>query len=87
MQDSRAGKSPRPLRLHRPVGISPYGESNSGKECIKVALPQYILDRIRAEEEENKRLEAEKDEDKRLEAESKESVGKQSGPCSLLDHR
>jgi hypothetical protein len=52
-----------------------------------VALPQYILDRIRAEEEENKRLEAEKDEDKRLEAESKESVGKQSGPCSLLDHR
>jgi hypothetical protein len=29
----------------------PYGDSDSGEECINVALPQYILDRIQAEEE------------------------------------
>jgi hypothetical protein len=42
-----------------------------------VALPQYILDRIVAEEEEERR-EAES-----IKAESKVSIGKASSPCSL----
>jgi hypothetical protein len=55
----------------------PYGDSDSGEECINVALPQYILDRIVAEEEEERR-EAES-----IKAESKVSIGKASSPCSL----
>jgi hypothetical protein len=41
-----------------------------------VALPQYILDRIKAEEEEDQKLKSEEDDDKKIKTESKESVGK-----------
>jgi hypothetical protein len=55
---------PKPRRTTKPPSKGcarpdlSYGESDSGEECINVALPQYILDRIVAEEEEE-RLEAE----------------------------
>jgi hypothetical protein len=62
-------------RVAKPSGKSfarpglPSGESDSGEECINVALPQYILDKIKAHEEE-----------KRAKAESKKSTGRASRP-------
>jgi hypothetical protein len=86
-------KRNRPARQHRSVKSSdkgcvrpglPYGESDSGEECINVALPQYILDRIKAEEEEDQKIKFEEDVDKRIKTESKESVGKPPSPVLRL---
>jgi hypothetical protein len=74
---------PKPRRITKPPAKGcarpglPYGDSDSGEDCINVALPQYILDRIVADEEEERR-EAES-----IKAESKVSIGKASSPCSL----